>query len=131
MGDVIILEQGDKVPADIRLIEANQLKVDNSSLTGESEPQLRALVKTHENILESRNVAFSSTSVLSGSGRGIVYAIGMDTEIGKIADIIETIVPKPTPIHKELEHFTEVISTIAIILGIVFFGVGFFFERGF
>ncbi|MBN2457580.1 HAD-IC family P-type ATPase [Candidatus Woesearchaeota archaeon] len=130
-GDVFILEEGDKVPADARLFEANALKVDNSSLTGESEPQLRSIDFTHKNILESRNMAFSSTTVLTGSGKAVVYATGMDTQIGKVAGLTETIEAKHTPIHRELQFFIKVISIIAIILGVGFFGLGFFFERGF
>jgi sodium/potassium-transporting ATPase subunit alpha len=130
-GDIIIIDEGDMIPADARLIEANSLKVDNSSLTGESEPQLRCLEMTHDNILESRNMVFSSTIVLSGDGKAVVYATGMNSQIGKVAGLTQTIETTPTPIHKQLQHFIRVISTFAIALGIFFFILGFFFDRGF
>ncbi|MEK6900943.1 MAG: hypothetical protein AABX37_01225, partial [Nanoarchaeota archaeon] len=75
----------DKIPADGRLMEVNELKVDHSSITGESEPQLRTIENTHPNILESRNMVFSGTLVQSGNGKAVVYATGEATEIGKIA----------------------------------------------
>ncbi len=120
-GDVILLEEGDRVPADGRLIEVNQLKVDHSSLTGESEPQLRKLACTHESLLESRNMVFSGTLVQSGNGRALVYGTGMNTQIGEIVQLTKETGMVETPIRKELRYFIRVISTIAIILGILFF----------
>lgn len=130
-GDLIFLEEGMRVPADARLVEQHILKVDNAALTGESEPQLRTLEQTSENILESRNVVFSSTNVQSGSGKAIVYGTGMKTQIGNVANLTSNIEVPPTPIHKEIHHFIKIISTIAITLGILFFGVGFFFQNDF
>ena len=83
-GDILILSEGDKISADARLITHNSLKVDNSSITGESEPQLRKLEFTHKNILESRNMVFSGTLVQSGNAKALVYGTGMNTQIGKI-----------------------------------------------
>jgi len=120
-GDVILLEEGDKIPADGRLIEINGLKVDHSALTGESEPQLRKLICTHKNILESRNMVFSGTLVQSGNGKAVVYGTGMETQIGKIVQLTKQTEQVETPIRKELNHFIEVISTIAIVLGTLFF----------
>ncbi|MFC2136268.1 cation-translocating P-type ATPase, partial [Bacteroidota bacterium] len=120
-GDVIYLSEGDKIPADARLIDQHSLKVDNSSLTGESEPQLRCFDCTHENILESRNMVFSGTLVQSGTGSAIVYATGMNTQIGRIAQLTKETKKVVTPIRKELNHFIKIISIIAIILGVVFF----------
>lgn len=120
-GDVILLEEGDKIPADGRLIELSSLKVDNSSLTGESEPQLRKLICTHENILESRNMIFSGTLVQTGNGKALVYGTGMKTQIGKIVQLTKETREVQTPIRKELNHFIRVISAIAIILGVLFF----------
>ncbi|MBU1214995.1 MAG: HAD-IC family P-type ATPase [Gammaproteobacteria bacterium] len=122
-GDVILLEEGDRVPADGRLIEVNQLKVDHSSLTGESEPQLRKLACTHDNLLESRNMVFSGTLVQSGNGRALVYGTGMDTQIGQIVQLTKEAGTVDTPIRKELRHFIRVISAIAIALGLLFFAL--------
>ena len=120
-GDVIQLKEGDRVPADGRLIEVNQLKVDHSPLTGESEPQLRKLACSHQHLLESRNMVFSGTLVQSGNGRALVYATGMHTQIGRIAQMTKEIEPVATPIRKELKHFIQIISVIAIAMGGLFF----------
>lgn len=120
-GDIIYLQEGDKIPADGRLVEENSLKVDHSSLTGESEPQLRTLEYTHENILESRNMVFSGTLVQSGNGRALVYATGMKTQLGKIAQLTKETGTVSSPLRIELNYFIRVISTIAIVLGITFF----------
>ena len=122
-GDVISLEEGDRVPADGRLIEVNQLKVDHSSLTGESEPQLRKLSCTHDNLLESRNMVFSGTLVQSGNGRALIYATGMNTQIGGIVQLTKEAEPVETPIRRELRHFIRIISGIAICLGVLFFAL--------
>ena len=76
VGDIILLEEGDKVPADGRLIETNSLKVDHSNITGEAEPQLRSLECTNSNILECRNMVFSGTLVQSGNGKAVVFGTG-------------------------------------------------------
>ena len=113
IGDVILLTEGDRVPADGRLIEVNQLKVDHSSLTGESEPQLRNLSCTHDNLLESRNMVFSGTLVQSGNGKALIYGTGMNTQIGHIVQLTKEAVLVETPIRKELRHFMRIISSIA------------------
>jgi sodium/potassium-transporting ATPase subunit alpha len=125
-GDVIFLSEGDKISADARLIEEHTLKVDNASITGESEPQLRKLEFTHDNILESRNMVFSGTLVQSGNGRALVYGTGMNTQIGQIAALTKQTQSTQTPLRKELNRFIKIISTIAIVLGALFFGISFF-----
>lgn len=130
-GDVLVLQEGDKIPADGRLIEVNSLKVDNSSLTGESEPQLRKLICTHENIMESRNMIFSGTLVQTGNGKALIYGTGMNTHIGKIVRLTKESVDVETPLKKELKHFIRVISFIAIILGIIFFIASIFLGKEF
>ncbi len=123
-GDIIFLSEGDKVPADSRLIEENALKVDHSSITGESEPQLRSLECTHENILESRNMLFSGTLVQSGDGKAIVYSTGNDTQVGKIMALTKETADVDTPLHRELHHFIWIISAIALTVGTLFFLLG-------
>ena len=81
------LTAGDRLPADIRVLESKGFKVDNSSLTGESEPQLRTSEYTHENPLETRNLAFFSTNAVEGTARGIVVNIGDNTVMGRIAGL--------------------------------------------
>ncbi|MBN1175721.1 cation-transporting P-type ATPase [Candidatus Woesearchaeota archaeon] len=130
-GDIILLNEGDKIPADARLIEAHHLKVDHSMLTGESEPQLRSVDCTSEKELESRNMLFSGTLVRSGTGKAIVVRTGDETEIGKIAHLTDTVTVKESKIKKELNEFVKVISSIAIFLGISFFIIGVFIGHNF
>ncbi len=125
-GDIIFVEEGDKVPADARLIEANILKVDHSSITGEAEPQLRDVTSSSKNILESRNMLFSGTLVQTGNGKAIVYGTGMNTEIGKIVKLTKETKEVLTPLHKELNHFIKIISYIALGLGFSFFIISLF-----
>ncbi|HWR25824.1 MAG TPA: cation-transporting P-type ATPase, partial [Methanosarcina sp.] len=128
VGDVIVLEEGDKVPADGRLIETNSLKVDNSALTGESEPQLRALECTREDMLQCRNIVFSGTLVQSGNGKAVIFGIGQYTQIGRLAKLTEQTGSVDTPIRRELNHFIKVISAIAIFLGVTFFILAFLLQ---
>jgi sodium/potassium-transporting ATPase subunit alpha len=123
-GDIVILREGDRIPADARLFEANALKVDNSPLTGECEPQLRTIATASGARLDSRNLVFSGTLVTTGTGKGLVYATGVATEIGHIAGVTLETIRVETPIRRELRHFVRVISVIAIGLGVVFFGTG-------
>ena len=83
LGDIVELKGGDKVPADIRVIQTSGMKVDNSSLTGESDPLARTVDLTDENPLETKNLAFYSTNINQGTGKGIVIKIGDDTVIGR------------------------------------------------
>jgi len=122
-GDVIILNEGDKIPADGRLVEASYFKVDLSSLTGESEPQLLDPAKSHENILESPNMVFSGTLVQNGEARVVICETAMNTQIGSIVELTKATDAAETPIHRELRHFIKMISAIAIFLGLTFFMV--------
>eukprot|EP00127_Corallochytrium_limacisporum_P001578 Clim_evm31s66 gene=Clim_evmTU31s66 len=121
VGDVIEVKYGDRMPADIRVIEASNFKVDNSSLTGESEPQTRTPESSHDNPLETRNLAFYSTSAVEGTARGIVVNTGDRTVIGRIAGLVAATENVKTPIAREVEHFIHLISAIAATLGITFF----------
>ncbi len=120
-GDVIILHEGDKVPADGRLLDAAQFKVDLASLTGESEPQVLDPDKSTDNVLESPNMVFSGTLVQNGEGRVVICETGMSTQIGGIVELTEATEAVETPIHRELKHFIKIISSIAIFLGATFF----------
>jgi sodium/potassium-transporting ATPase subunit alpha len=124
VGDVVEVRVGDKVPADIRVVAASGMKVDNSSLTGESEPQARSGEMTDENPLETRNLAFYSTSCVDGSCTGVVVQTGDHTVIGRIANLTQGTEMNETPIHIEINHFIKIISAVAITLGIIFFLFG-------
>jgi sodium/potassium-transporting ATPase subunit alpha len=129
-GDIIFLEEGDKVPADGRLITENDLKVDHSSLTGESEPQLRSLEWTHENMLLSRNMVFAGTLVQSGDGIALIFQTGMETQIGKIAEITKLTKLRVPHLRKEINRFIRTISTISLILSSVFLIIGLMIGNG-
>ncbi|XP_061573127.1 sodium/potassium-transporting ATPase subunit alpha-3b isoform X2 [Cololabis saira] len=120
-GDLIEVKGGDRIPADIRVVSAHGCKVDNSSLTGESEPQNRSPDCTHDNPLETRNVAFFSTNCVEGTARGIVIYTGDRTVMGRIATLASGLDTGKTPIAKEIEHFIHIITGVAVFLGITFF----------
>ena len=87
VGDVVVIKLGDKIPADVRIIESLGMKVDNSSLTGETELLDRIPESTNDNPLETKNIAFFSTLAKEGAGRGVVFATGDRTFIGQIASL--------------------------------------------
>lgn len=96
-------------------------KVDNSSLTGESEPQPRSPDFTNENPLETRNIAFFSTNAVEGTCQGIVIRTGDRTVMGRIANLASGLDTGETPIAKEIHHFINIITSVAVFLGVTFF----------
>lgn len=125
LGDVIEVKFGDRMPADMRVVEATGMKVDNSSLTGESEPQSRSNENTHENPLETKNIAFFSTNVVEGTAKGVVINIGDNTVMGRIAGLASGLESGETPIAKEIAHFIHLITGVAVFLGVSFFIIAF------
>merc|ERR1719266_518932 len=125
LGDIIYVKFGDRVPADFRVLEARNFKVDNSSLTGESEPQARSPENTHENPLETKNLAFFSTNAVEGTCTGIVVNIGDNTVMGRIAGLASGLETGDTPIAKEIAHFIHIITGVAVFLGVSFFIIAF------
>uniref|UniRef100_A0A8B9T4J2 Sodium/potassium-transporting ATPase subunit alpha n=1 Tax=Anas platyrhynchos TaxID=8839 RepID=A0A8B9T4J2_ANAPL len=123
VGDLVEIKGGDRVPADIRIISAQGCKVDNSSLTGESEPQTRSPECTHDSPLETRNIAFFSTMCLEGTATGLVINTGDRTIIGRIASLASGVENEKTPIAIEIEHFVDIIAGLAIFFGATFFVV--------
>ncbi|CAG8536756.1 6103_t:CDS:2, partial [Acaulospora colombiana] len=124
-GDVVFIKMGDKVPADLFIFAANDMKVDNSSLTGESEPQERKKTNTQKNPLEATNLCFNGTLVVSGEGYGIVIRTGDHTVLGQIAGLTAGEEKNKSPLSQEIDSFVKIIATIAIICAIIFFGIGF------
>ncbi|OQV18353.1 Sodium/potassium-transporting ATPase subunit alpha [Hypsibius exemplaris] len=118
MGDIVELRGGDRIPADIRILEASSLKVDNSSLTGEAEPQSRKPEAT-ENPLESKNLAFYTTNCVEGFGKGVVVRRGDATVMGRIAKLTTRIATTETTIAREMRHFVMLICIFAIIMGVL------------
>merc|ERR1712106_1152044 len=125
VGDIVEIKFGDRVPADIRVIEARGFKVDNSSLTGESEPQSRSPECSSENPLETKNLAFFSTNAVKGTCKGIVISIGDNTVMGRIAGLVSGLVSGESPIAKEIAHFIHIITAVAVFLGVTFFIIAF------
>lgn len=125
VGDIVFVKGGDRIPADIRIIEAAGMKVDNSSLTGESEPQARTPDFTHENPLETKNIAFFSTNCNEGSAKGVVILCGDNTVMGRIAGLASGLETGDTPIAREIEHFIHIITGVAVFLGVSFFILAF------
>ncbi|KAL0590928.1 Sodium/potassium-transporting ATPase subunit alpha-4 [Plecturocebus cupreus] len=121
LGDLVEIKGRDRIPTDLRLISARGCKVDNSSLTGESEPQSRSADFTHENPLETRNICFFSTNCVEGTTRGIVIATGDSTVMGRIASLTSGLEVGQTPIAAEIEHFIRLITAVAVFLGVTFF----------
>merc|ERR1711953_565984 len=125
LGDIVDIKFGDRVPADLRVLEARGFKVDNSSLTGESEPQTRSPEFTHEDPLETKNLAFFSTNAVEGTAVGMVVNIGDNTVMGRIAGLASGLEGGQTPIAKEIEHFIHIITGVAVFLGVSFFIIAF------
>ncbi|KAG9463349.1 hypothetical protein GDO78_021932 [Eleutherodactylus coqui] len=119
VGDIVFVKGGDKIPGDLRILESQGCKVDNSSLTGESEPQTRGVDCTDENPLETKNLGFYSMTCLEGTACGIVT--GDSTVIGRIASLASQVGNQKTPIALEIEHFVHLISGLAVGVGILFF----------
>merc|ERR1711874_438158 len=125
LGDIVEVKFGDRVPADLRVLEARGFKVDNSSLTGESEPQARTPEFTHDNPLETKNLAFFSTNAVEGTATGMVVNIGDSTVMGRIAGLASGLESDETPIAKEIAHFIHIITGVAVFLGVTFFIIAF------
>ena len=123
-GDIIKLNGGDNIPADCILFQANEMKVNNASLTGESEDILREVDVKTKNIFESPNVAFFGTMCTAGTGVGMVFKTGDSTVIGRIAGLATSADSQQTTLNRDIETFVTYISAIAITLGIIFFILG-------
>ncbi len=127
VGDIVLLEEGDVVPADLRVIKSTELRCDEASLTGESFP-----VEKSEGVVSGKltgyadatNLLFSSSFVVGGSGEGVVTAIGKDTEIGGIAGMLEDVKKGGTPLEKSLNKLGKIISGFVICVAVAIFIVG-------
>ena len=129
-GDVIYLEEGDMVPADCRLLSCEELRCDESALTGESHGVAKSVQRCPENasIGDRKDMLFSSTFVVRGQGRAVVVGTGQDTEIGKIADLLADTKPAKTPLEKTLSVLGRAITAFVIAVAAVIFVFGIFFK---
>lgn len=118
-GDVVLLESGDRIPADIRFLETNGVFVEESALTGESVPVAkhdRPIVAPDVPLGDRRNIGYMGTLVTRGTATGIVVSTGMETEMGKIADLIQNTEVMATPLQQRLEHLGKILIGVALVL---------------
>jgi P-type Ca2+ transporter type 2C len=125
-GDLLVLDEGDNISSDARLVETSQMKVDSSTLTGESKPVRKFAHEVTEGdraFVEMGNLVFAGTSVASGSGKAVIFATGRETEFNQIASLTQEVSQEPSPLQKELARVTRIIALIAILLGVTLFAV--------
>jgi magnesium-transporting ATPase (P-type) len=131
-GDLLLLSEGEATPADARLISAERLRLDVSSLTGESRPVPRTIESIGESIGAApdagaatlSNLVFAGTTVASGRGEAVVFATGANTEFGRIAQLTQAQDERPSPLQRELKRVTRLVTILAVVMGIAFFVIG-------
>ncbi|HQY72050.1 MAG TPA: cation-transporting P-type ATPase, partial [Pseudomonadales bacterium] len=124
-GDVVLLEEGDSVPADCRVIEAFGLRVNTATVTGESLPKARSPEPNgEESLLFARNIVLAGTAVASGQARAVVYATGMHTEFGRIAHLTQVAGDTGSPLQREIARLSRIVAMLACGVGIAFFLIG-------
>ena len=132
-GDIVLIETGDNVPADLRLVESVNLKIQEAALTGESVPVEKdadAFVPNDAPIGDRVNMAYGSCSVTYGHGKGIVTAIGNQTEVGKIAAMIQSVPEMRTPMQIKLDKLGKTLAVICLVVCIVIMIIGLCYGRG-
>lgn len=132
VGDIVEIETGDSVPADLRLTECVNLKIQEAALTGESLPVEKSLapIAQEVGVGDRVNMAFSSCSVTYGRGRGVVVATGEHTEVGKIAAMIESVPNMRTPMQVRLDRLGRVLAIVSMVVGAAIFIIGLLYGRG-
>ena len=125
-GDLVMLDSGDKVPADLRLVRESELRIDESALTGESLPvdKDEVVLPSATPVADRRNMAYSGTLVTSGTGAGVVVATGGDTELGEIHRLVGSAKPLATPLTRKLARFSAWLTVVIVALAVVTFAVG-------
>ncbi len=130
-GDLVVLEAGDKVPADLRLLRTDELTVDESALTGESAPVAKDPAALPEVALADRTaMAFSGTLATAGRGAGLVVATGADTELGGINRLVQSTAAVQTPLTRKIAQFSRVVTVAILVLAAVTFAIGVLRGRG-
>lgn len=124
-GDIVVIEEGDKVPADLRIVDSCGLRTNDFSLTGESMPQDKhdRAIKKKSVLADRDNMAFLGTTVAAGNGQGVVVATGMSTEVGRIAGLAQEERKSKSPLQLEMQFIANRITIFAAIIGVVLFGV--------
>ena len=130
-GDIVILETGDTVPADIRLTETVNLKVQEAAMTGESVPEDKFIqaIEGEVGLGDRDNMAFASSSITYGRGKGIVTATGMNSEMGKIASMIQSVPDTKTPMQERLDKLGKILAIVAISICVLIFVAGMLYGR--
>ena len=123
-GDIVKIKGGENIPADVRIIDCYEMKVNNASLTGESEDLLRGVEKSSDSPLETQNLAFFGTQCTQGQGLGVVLQIGDKSVIGQIANLAQSATSSETPLSQEINRFIKIVSGVAVFLGVTFFILG-------
>jgi P-type Ca2+ transporter type 2C len=126
-GDIVVLEAGNYIPADLRLIESVNLKIEEASLTGESMPAEKdsdVVLDGEVPVGDRRNSAYMSTLVTYGRGKGMVTATGMHTQIGMIAEMIQSYEEEPTPLQRKLDQLGRTLGIFALLVSALIFGIG-------
>jgi magnesium-transporting ATPase (P-type) len=126
VGDIVLLSSGDKVPADLRLIEVRQLRIEEAALTGESEPVEKYIeaVDAQTVIGDRTCMAYSGTLVVYGQARGVVTAIGAATELGRISSMIASVDTLETPLLRQMAGFGKQLTIIILLLSVLTFAFG-------
>lgn len=122
-GDVVRLEAGDRVPADIRVVSCSQARSEKSSITGESETIAVSCESTGERLAESRNILLCGSSLVEGSAIGVVYKTGNQTVLGRVASLALQTKPATSSLQREVRHFVAIIATLAALTSLIIFGV--------
>ncbi len=130
-GDVVLIEEGQKVQADIRLVQTRSLKVNEASLTGESVPVNKDTfeISKKSTLGDQKNMIFSGTIIASGTGEGVVVSTASETEIGKIATLVESVEEEQTPMQKKLDDLGKKLGIIILLICLVVFVAIFFIDK--
>ena len=123
-GDVVILSEGDKIAADMRIVEAEGLMIDKSPLTGESAAVRLSPLQQDRSLEDCANIAFAGCTVAKGSGRGVVFATGLRTRFGRIASLSQTVRRSDSPLEREISRMIRTLTVIACTMGFAFFLYG-------
>jgi len=124
-GDVLLLSEGDRVPADARLVESIDLLVNNAPLTGESRHASLSAARVEKGrMVDAPNLVFAGCTLLRGSGTAVVYATGRRTEFGKIAALSVEVRRPPTPLEREVSRMVRILTIVAVVMGVAFFAYG-------
>ncbi|MGE5222311.1 MAG: cation-translocating P-type ATPase [Omnitrophica WOR_2 bacterium] len=131
-GDVMLITEGDRISADARLIQESELRIDQSTLSGESNPVRKtsdAVERTDLSRPEIMNLVYAGTTVAAGTGKAIVFATGMDTEFGKIARLTQSVGEGLSPLQKELGRVTRMVTVLSVSIGAFFFIAAILFAK--